>query len=383
MSFSLAPTFNKVSDIPASKRSFVAGEASKKTSIFKKKIEEKEEKKETIRRGRPPKKQSTNSSEDLLSELQTIQPEEAGLSRTESIENSHHKMIENYAPHFSSVPQIQKENSSTDTTQIDNLPLNYNRRKEMITVLVYTEDKKKNERHINTIRTSCMKDKSGTFMPERTDAPCDYHRGTFVTSPIGIPYKYYPSVVKYKMKKATYFPKRPSKNEDTEEAVEEVKEDVDDYKNYISLETPITIKQRKVLELEHPEYNSTDSEEQKAKKLEIHKKKQQNLEIREYFDTDGCFCSFNCIVSFLEEKRAHYIYKDSSFLLPKLYRLLMDVPDQTALEPFKRAPHWKLRLEYNGPLTDEEYTKCLQQITFKFVQLERMIPAKKVFEMLR
>ena len=80
---------------------------------------------------------------------------------------------------------------------------------------------------------------------------------------------------------------------------------------------------------------------------------------KNFFETDGIFCSFNCIVSFIEENSYNPLYQNSYNYLYLMYKHIFgDYPYQ----PFIRSPSWKLRKEYGGPLNDEDYSKYIQSI---------------------
>ena len=83
------------------------------------------------------------------------------------------------------------------------------------------------------------------------------------------------------------------------------------------------------------------------------------------FEVEGVFCSFNCIVAYLNE-HYDYRYKDSSILLLMMYRKLFGYDRKlTSIIP---APSWKLLKDYGGHLSIEEYRKCLQHIEYKSLQ---------------
>ena len=89
------------------------------------------------------------------------------------------------------------------------------------------------------------------------------------------------------------------------------------------------------------------------------------------FECEGVFCSFNCIVSYLNEHH-DYRYKDSSMLLLMMYRKIF--AKSTISKAFHKitsilpAPSWKLLKEYGGHMTIEEYRKSLQQVDYKSLQ---------------
>jgi len=88
------------------------------------------------------------------------------------------------------------------------------------------------------------------------------------------------------------------------------------------------------------------------------------------FECEGVFCSFNCVVAYLQE-HAEYRYKDSSVILLMLFRKVMQ--HHKPLNTIVPSPSWKLLKEYGGHLTVEEYRKCIQHVEYKSMlqQLQR------------
>jgi len=88
------------------------------------------------------------------------------------------------------------------------------------------------------------------------------------------------------------------------------------------------------------------------------------------FECEGVFCSFNCVVAYLQE-HAEYRYKDSSVLLLMLYRKVMQ--HCRPLNTIVPSPSWKLLREYGGHLSIDEYRKCIQHVEYKSMlqQLQR------------
>ncbi len=69
---------------------------------------------------------------------------------------------------------------------------------------------------------------------------------------------------------------------------------------------------------------------------------------KEYYVTDGVFCSFNCCKAFIKDNKGHNnIYEHSDFLLSKLYYDMYNVKNVN-INP---APHWRLLKEYGGHMT--------------------------------
>ena len=65
---------------------------------------------------------------------------------------------------------------------------------------------------------------------------------------------------------------------------------------------------------------------------------------------DGIYCSFNCILAFIESNN-DYIYNDSYRLLSGMYNTLFETNMNTLL----KAPSWKLLKEYGGSKTIEQF----------------------------
>jgi len=189
-------------------------------------------------------------------------------------------------------------------------------------ITVFSKEKTKLQTYTTMIDIMSKKE-----LPISTNVPCFGCRRKYKTQPIGIPIKYYPSI---------YI----SKNDETKTK-------------------KLTVNDRK--------------------KLEDDKKK--TITLLEYFDTDGMVCSFNCILLLIDENHSP-LYKETLSLVPLLYKMIFgEYPKQKII----KAPSWRLRQEYDGPLSDEEYQKCLQTIIFTDMhQVHRvqrlMNPVGKIFD---
>lgn len=100
------------------------------------------------------------------------------------------------------------------------------------------------------------------------------------------------------------------------------------------------------------------------------------------FEVEGVYCSFNCIMAYLQE-HTEYRYKDSSVLLGMMYRKIFNVMKRvTEICP---APSWKLLRDYGGHLSIDEYRKCFQTTEYKCMQQLirkdkfRLLPAAELF----
>lgn len=169
-------------------------------------------------------------------------------------------------------------------------------------------------------------------IPDRTTIMCFWCRHGFETRPIGCPIQYVPDrVVK------NYY--------------SEITKD-----NY-TLRESISSRQR----MDHESVFET-----------------HNMEIqdRNYYVTDGVFCSFNCCLAFIHNQRQNPLYANSENLLTLLY---MNVFGSSA-QPILAAPSWRLLKAYGGLLTIEEYRKNFYNVDYKETDNIIMRPMGFLFE---
>ena len=165
--------------------------------------------------------------------------------------------------------------------------------------------------------------------------PCFYCRRNFENIPLGIPVKYYPSL--YILNDNSLQTSKYSFNY-KENTIKLNKNERERLLNILTNNPDIVYE------------NKYETKEQK---------REHKIITKNFFETDGIVCSFNCMVSFIEENSNNPLYQNSynySYLMYK--HIFGDYPSQ----PFIRSPSWKLRKEYGGPLTDEDYSKYIQSI---------------------
>ena len=91
----------------------------------------------------------------------------------------------------------------------------------------------------------------------------------------------------------------------------------------------------------------------------------------EHFETEGFFCSFNCVLAYNNEVSQHNIrYRESGGLLYK--KLFGCYPYQMNIKP---APSWKILKSYGGDMTIQEYRNTFQKIE---VLSENVIKNKEI-----
>jgi hypothetical protein len=91
-------------------------------------------------------------------------------------------------------------------------------------------------------------------------------------------------------------------------------------------------------------------------------KKKSNFVIdkKEYYETDGIFCSFNCCKAFIKDNKNDPLYNNSDSLLIKLYNDIFKVK----IVNINPAPHWRMLVEYGGHLTINEFRDSFTKITY-------------------
>jgi len=103
---------------------------------------------------------------------------------------------------------------------------------------------------------------------------------------------------------------------------------------------------------------------------------------KEYYVTDGIFCSFNCCLAFIRDKCPSPEYGGSETLLKKMYVRCFSVgsPEITA------APSWRLLREYGGFMTIDEFRHSFSTYVYIYTgyktekKFPKILPVGHVFE---
>lgn len=85
------------------------------------------------------------------------------------------------------------------------------------------------------------------------------------------------------------------------------------------------------------------------------------VSVKEYYETDGIFCSFNCVKSYIKENKHKKMYNNSLQLLMKLYR------DMTGMlvSSIDEAPHWRLLREYGGNMSITKFREGFNKVEYE------------------
>ena len=100
-------------------------------------------------------------------------------------------------------------------------------------------------------------------------------------------------------------------------------------------------------------YNSL-KEDNNDKRIQVQKK--------DYFETFGAFCSFNCCMAFIQSKeaKANPIFNNSTKLLLQLYNRVY----KNKIQEIIPADHWMLLKEHGGHLCIEDFRKDFNKVYY-------------------
>ena len=96
-----------------------------------------------------------------------------------------------------------------------------------------------------------------------------------------------------------------------------------------------------------------------------------SLSIKEYYETDGIFCSFNCCKAFINDNKHKNIYNHSLTLLTKMYNDMLG----TTVSVIDTAPHWRNLEEYGGHLSISEFRNSFSKADYEEHGIIRNIPS--------
>ena len=264
---------------------------------------------------------------------------------------------------YNSLNENVPYNTKINYTSINKL--NFSSLQEQPTLTYIQKDK------IKLYNYNIMLDTSTKTFIKNDCTPCFYCRRKFDFVPLGLPIKYYPSIYilnnnYLQICKYSFNYKENSvklnKNERTR-LLELLKNNSNFEKLSFNLSQDIQNKS------ELNECNnylkdslSKDTDKNSIKKIDncdINNNRYHKILTKDFFETDGVFCSFNCIVSFIEENSYNPLYQNSNHLIYLMYKHIFGhFPNKS----FIRSPSWKLRKEYGGILSDEDYDKFVQTV---------------------
>ena len=95
-----------------------------------------------------------------------------------------------------------------------------------------------------------------------------------------------------------------------------------------------------------------------------------SLNVRNYYISDGIFCSFNCALAFAKDNKHKKMYDNSVILLNKI---LSEITGNAnfSIDP---APHWRLLKDYGGNMTIEKFRESFNKSYFESYGVIKNIP---------
>lgn len=80
----------------------------------------------------------------------------------------------------------------------------------------------------------------------------------------------------------------------------------------------------------------------------------------DFFETEGVFCSFNCVRAFIDSMAGNPRYRECAMLLDLLYEKM-----HGTRAPIRAAPPWRMLDLHGGHLTPQEYRASTEWLTFQ------------------
>lgn len=78
------------------------------------------------------------------------------------------------------------------------------------------------------------------------------------------------------------------------------------------------------------------------------------------FETEGVFCSFSCMKSYLCQHHKNPLFKNSSSLLLLLYKKMFD----KSIKRIPLSPDWRMLKDYGGVLSIDEFRRLIGKTSF-------------------
>jgi hypothetical protein len=108
-------------------------------------------------------------------------------------------------------------------------------------------------------------------------------------------------------------------------------------------------------------------EEQNEEKEDLNIPNPKKLEIsnKNYYLTDGIFCSFNCCMAFVNYQKSgknSSMYNLSEMLLLKIYS---EIHPSIKTPLIDEAPHWRQLKKFGGDMTIEEFRSSFNKMEYK------------------
>lgn len=119
--------------------------------------------------------------------------------------------------------------------------------------------------------------------------------------------------------------------------------------------------------------------DKKRKEIEEMKDSRFAIDKRGYYETDGVFCSFNCVMAWIldTENKRDPLYSMSMPLLLQMYNDLN--PEEKVVEILP-APHWRLLEGFGGHLNIEKYRESFNKILYVYHGIITCVGIGRLYE---
>uniref|UniRef100_A0A6C0EM52 Uncharacterized protein n=1 Tax=viral metagenome TaxID=1070528 RepID=A0A6C0EM52_9ZZZZ len=116
----------------------------------------------------------------------------------------------------------------------------------------------------------------------------------------------------------------------------------------------------------------------RGRKEELKKNKDVRITLDEesYYETDGAFCSFNCMMNFIQENKRDPLYRYSESLAKKMY---YDIHGEY-IDEILAAPHWRELKEYGGDKEIAEFRNSFNKVEHIDHGVITMVSLGRLFE---
>lgn len=100
------------------------------------------------------------------------------------------------------------------------------------------------------------------------------------------------------------------------------------------------------------------------KQKKIKEKGDKCITVKEkgYYQTDGIFCSFPCVMAYINMNKKDSLYIHSKYLLTKMYNDIFEL-DVESISP---APHWRQLIEYGGNMNIDEFRSNFNRVDYDY-----------------
>jgi hypothetical protein len=108
-----------------------------------------------------------------------------------------------------------------------------------------------------------------------------------------------------------------------------------------------------------------DEKEETKDEQETTSPKKLEISNKNYYLTDGVFCSFNCCMAFIKDEKSgknSSMYNLSEMLLLKIYS---EINPSVKYPLIDEAPHWRQLKKFGGDMTIEEFRTSFNKIEYK------------------